>query len=128
MHSCDITIFLEKLYFTTSNNLAKNLCVASVSSYSTSSLKVRKKGKKKWQKNVNFGSDTHISDAKMNPFNTFGMDVFTYLKHIGVHIKENITGKTASCFLLFWQNTGPKRPVYEPSPFATSAFIQRWIL
>ena len=50
MHSCDITILLEKLYFTTSNNLAKNLCVANVSSYSTSSLKIRKKGKKKWQK------------------------------------------------------------------------------
>ena len=52
-------------------------------------------------KNVNFGSDTHISDAKMNPFNTFGLDVFTYLKHKGVQIKEKITGKTASGFLLF---------------------------
>ena len=45
MHSCDITILLEKLYFTTSNNLTKNLCVASVSSYSTSSLKIQKKAK-----------------------------------------------------------------------------------
>ena len=52
-------------------------------------------------KNINFGSDTHISDAKMNPFNTFGLDVFIYLKHIGVQIKENITCKTASGFLLF---------------------------
>ena len=64
-------------------------------------------------KNVNFGSDTHISDVKMNPFNTFGPDVFTYLKQICVQIKENVTGKTASGF---WQNTGPKKPVYEPSP------------
>ena len=49
-------------------------------------------------KNSNFGSDTHISDAKMNPTNTFGLDVFTYLKHIGVQIKEKITGKTSSDF------------------------------
>ena len=96
MHSCDITILLEKLYFTTSNNLAKHLCVASVCSYSTSSLKIRKRQTN--GKNVNFGSDTHISDAKMSPFNTFGLDVFTYLKHIGVQIKEKITGKTASGF------------------------------
>ena len=53
-------------------------------------------------KNVNLGSDTHISDAKMNPFNTFGLDVFTYLKHIGVQVKEKITVKTASGFLLFF--------------------------
>ena len=72
-------------------------------------------------KNVNFGSDTHISDAKMNPFNTFGLDVFTYLKHKGVQIKEKITGKTASGFLLFWQNTGPKKPVNEPSPLHPGA-------
>ena len=52
----------------------------------------------------------------MNPFNTFGLDVYTYLKHIGVQIKAKITGKTASGFLLFWQNTGPKKPVNEPSP------------
>ena len=49
-------------------------------------------------KNVNFGSDTHILDVKMNPLNTFGPDVFTYLKQICVQIKENITGKTASGF------------------------------
>ena len=67
-------------------------------------------------KNVNFWLHTHISDAKMNSFNTFGLDVFTYLKHIGVQIKEKITGKAASGFLLFWQNTGPKKPVNEPSP------------
>ena len=52
-------------------------------------------------KNINLRSDTHISEAKMNPFNTFGLDVFTYLKHIGVQLKEKITGKTASGFLLF---------------------------
>ena len=34
----------------------------------------------------------------MSPFNTFGPDVFTYLKQIGVQVKENITGKTASGF------------------------------
>ena len=69
------------------------------------------------KKPINFGSDTLISDAKMNPFNNFGLYVFTYLKRIGVQIKEKITGKTASGFLLFWQNTGPKKPVNEPSPF-----------
>ena len=96
MHSCDTTILLKNAYFTISNNLTKYLCVASVSSVSTSSLNVRKLAK--IGKNVNFGSDTHISDVKMNPFNTFGPDVFTYLKQIYMQIKENITGKTASGF------------------------------
>ena len=96
MHSCNTTILLENVYFTISNNLTKYRCVASVSSVSTSSLNVRKIAK--IGKNVNFGSDTHISDVKMNPFNTFGPDVFTYLKQICVQIKENITGKTASGF------------------------------
>ena len=96
MHSCDTTILLENVNFTISNNLTKYLCVASVSSVSTSSLNVRKLSKN--GKNVNFGSDTHISVVKMNPFNTFWSDVFTYLKQICVHIKENITGKTASGF------------------------------
>ena len=97
MHSCDTTILLENVYFTFSNNLTKYLCVASVPSVSTSSLNVRKLAKI-WQKNVNYGSDTHISDVKMNPFNTFGPDVFTNLKQICVQIKENILGKTASGF------------------------------
>ena len=96
MHSCDTTIILENVFFTISNNLTKFLCVASVSSVSTSSLNVRKLAY--IGKNINFGSDTHISDVKMNPFNTFGPDVFTYLKQICVQIKENITGKTASGF------------------------------
>ena len=54
----------------------------------------------KLAKNVNFGSDTYISDVKMNPFNTFGSDVSTYLKQIYMYmqIKENITGKTTSGF------------------------------
>ena len=96
MHSYDTTILLENVYFTISNNLTKYLCVASVSSVSTSSLNIRKFAK--LAKIVNFGSNTHISDVKMNPFNTFGPDVFTYLKQIYMQIKENITGKTASCF------------------------------
>ena len=54
--------------------------------------------KQKLAKNVNLGSDTHISDVKMNPFNTLGPDVFTYLKQIYMQIKENITGKTANGF------------------------------
>ena len=33
-----------------------------------------------------------------------------------------ITGKTASGFLLFWQNTGPKKPVNEPSPLKSQYF------
>ena len=61
-----------------------------------------------WNKHINFGSDTHISDVKMNPFNTFGPDVFTYLKQICVQIKENITGKTATGFLLFGKIQGQK--------------------
>ena len=44
----------------------------------------------------------------MNPFNTFGPDDFTYLKQICVQIKENITGKTASGFLLFGKIQGQK--------------------
>ena len=96
MHSCDTTILLKNVYFTISNTLTKYLCVAIVSSVSTSSLNVRKLAK--IDKNVNFWSDTHISDVKMSPFNTFGADVFTYLKQIYMQIKENITGKTASGF------------------------------
>ena len=45
-----------------------------------------------------FGSDTHISDAKMNPLITVGPDIFAYLKHINVQIKENITRTTVSGF------------------------------
>ena len=86
MHSCDTTSLLENVYFTISNNLTKYLCVESVSSVSTSSLNVRKLVK--IGKNVNFGSDTHISDVKMNPFNTFGSDVSTCLKQICVQIKK----------------------------------------
>ena len=44
----------------------------------------------------------------MSPFNTVGPDVFTYLKQICVQIKENITGKTASGFLLFGKIQGQK--------------------
>ena len=106
MHSCDTTILLGNVYFTISNNLTKYLCVASVSSVSTCSLNVRKLAT--IGKNVNFGSDTHISDVKMNPLNTFGPDVSTYLKQICVQIKENITGKTASVFLLFGKIQGQK--------------------
>ena len=65
---------------------------------------------------VILGSDTHISNAKTNPFITFGPDSFAYLKHISVQIKEKITCKTASGFLLFGINTGPKQPVCEPIP------------
>ena len=67
-------------------------------------------------------SDTHIADAKNNPFITFGPYIFAYLNHLGVHIKEMIIGKTASVFLYFWQNTGPKKPVCEPTPLVTWAF------
>ena len=76
-------------------------------------------------KNVNFGSDTHISGAKMNPFNTFGLNVFTYLKHIGVQINEKITGKTASGFLLFLEKYRVKKPVNEPSPLLKLSQITR---
>ena len=115
MHSCHTTILLQNVYLTTSNNLTKYLSVAGVSSYSTRSLNIQKK---KPAKNVNFGSYTHIPDAKMDPPSLLlGRICFAFLKHIGVQIKENITGKTAIDFLLFWQNTGLKRPVCEPSSF-----------
>ena len=116
MHS-----YLENAYFTTSHYLTKYLCVTSVSSYYTSSLNIRilaKIGKT----NINFGSDINISDAKMNPFNTFGPDSFTYLKHIGVQIKEKKSMvRLQVFFFFFWQNTGPKKPVYELSPLKSSS-------
>ena len=81
MHSCHRTILLKKVYFSTSNNLRKFrkfLSVAGASSYFFQMFDYPKIGK-----NVNVGSDTHISDAKMNPFTTFGPDIFAYLKQIG---------------------------------------------
>ena len=45
MHSRHITILLQNVYFTTSNNLTKYLSVANVSSYSTRSLNIQKSGK-----------------------------------------------------------------------------------
>ena len=45
MHLWDTTILLENVYFTISNILTKYICVASVSSVSTSSLNVRKLAK-----------------------------------------------------------------------------------
>ena len=83
MHSCHMTILLQIVYLTTNNNLTKYISVADVSSYLAISLNIRKLAK-----NINFGSDTHISDAKMDPFITFGQDIFAYLKNIGVQIKE----------------------------------------
>ena len=61
----------------------------------------------------------------MDPFIIFGPDIFAYLKNIGVQIKEKITGtcKTAIGFGLFWKNTGPKKPVCEPSPYSR---MSRW--
>ena len=38
----------------------------------------------------------------MNPNITFGQDIFSYLKYIGVQIKENIIGKTESGYRLFF--------------------------
>ena len=49
----------------------------------------------------------------MNPFNTFGPDVFTYLKQICVQIKENIIDDVVFDFLAKYR---AKKPVYEPSP------------
>ena len=66
-------------------------------------------------KNVKFGSDNRILDAKMNPFNNFGLDVFTYLKYICLQIKEKITGKTASGFLLFGKIQGQKSQFMNPA-------------
>ena len=103
MHSCHTTILLQIVYLTTNNNLTKYLSVADVSSYFAIILNIRKLAKI-----INFGSGTHISDAKIDPFITFGQDMFPYMKNIGVQIKEKIIGKTAVAFLLFWENTGPK--------------------
>ena len=103
MHSFHTTILLQIVYLTTNNNLTKYLSVAGVSSYFTISLNIQKSAK-----NIKFESEIHTSDAKMDPFITFGPDFLAYLKNIGVLIKEKITGRTAIGFLLFWQNTGPK--------------------
>ena len=48
-------------------------------------------------KSTNFGLDPHISDTKTDPFIPFGADLFVYLKHTGIHIKEKITGRIESC-------------------------------
>ena len=41
-----------------------------------------------WAKVFNFGLNLYISDPKTDPFKTFGADLFVYLKHIGIQIKE----------------------------------------
>ena len=94
MHSCLITSLLQNGFITTSNNLTNYLSVAHVSLYSTRRLNIRKLAK-----SINFGSDAHIADAKTNPFVTFGPDIFAYLKHIGVLIKE----KTEWLLPVNWQ-------------------------
>ena len=83
MHSCHMTILLQIVYLTNNNNLTKYLSVADMSSYFAKNLNIRKLAK-----NINFRSCTHISDVKMDPFITFGQDIFAYLKNIGVQIKE----------------------------------------
>ena len=54
-------------------------------------------------KNVNFGSDTHISDAKKDPFNR---DFWARCFHISetqrCSNKRKITGKTASVFFFYF--------------------------
>ena len=39
-----------------------------------------------FDKNVHFGLDLHISDAKTDPFIPFGADLFVSLSHIGIQI------------------------------------------
>ena len=78
MHSCDTTILLENVYFTISNNLTKYLCVASVSSVSTSSMIVRKLakiGKKQsfWVRHPYFG-------CQNKPFQYFWARFFNIYK------------------------------------------------
>ena len=83
--------------------MTKYLSVAGMSSNFTISLNIQKSAK-----NIKFGSDIHISDAKMDPFITFWPDIFAYLKNIGVLNKEKITGRTAIGFLLFGKIQGRK--------------------
>ena len=97
MHSCHRTILSQNVYFTSTNDLRKYLSVADVSSYSTRSLIIQKLTKKMSILAI-FWSDTHISDAKMNPSVTFWPDIIAYLKHIGVQTREKKTCKTASGF------------------------------
>ena len=49
------------------------------------------------KKQVNFGLEPHISDAKTDPFIRFGADHFVYLNHIGIHITYNVSGEIISC-------------------------------
>ena len=48
-------------------------------------------------KPVNFGSKSHIFDAKTDTFIPFGVNSFEYLEHIGIQIIEKLTGKIVSC-------------------------------
>ena len=66
----------------------------------------------------------------MNPFNTFGPAVFTYLKQMCVQIKENITGKTASGFCFFGKTQGQKSQFMNLALFISlylKAFIQNLV-
>ena len=104
---------LEKLYFTTSNNLTKNLCVASVSSYSTSSLKIRKKAKN--GKERQFWVRYPYHGCQNEPLQYFWTRCFHISETHRCSNKRIITGKTASVcvfFYFFWQNTGPKNRDY----------------
>ena len=123
MHSCDTTILLENVYFTTSNNLTKYLCVASVSSYFTSSLNVRKlakndKKRQVWVRHPYLG-------CQNEPFQYFWARCF-YISEIHMFAnKRKNHWQDCKWFFTFWQNTGPKKPVYEPSPFVYSLSLTR---
>ena len=52
---------------------------------------------------VILGLDTHILDAKTNPLIVCGPDIFAYLKHIGVKIKEKNNLLDCKWFLTFWE-------------------------
>ena len=48
-----------------------------------------------------WGLDTHISDAKTDPFIHFGADLLVFLKQIGIQITEKTTSKIVPSPLAF---------------------------
>ena len=91
---------MQNIHFTTCNNLTKYLSFCGALDF----IFYQKFEYPKLDKQRKFCvRHPYIGyQKKPNPFITFGQDILAYLKHIGVQIKEKITGKTASVFVFFY--------------------------
>ena len=116
MHSCDITILLEKLYFTTGNNLTKNLCVASVSSYSISSTFENPKKGKKCQKTSILGQ---IPISQTLQYFWAGCFHISETQRCSNKRKDNWLD--CKWFFTFLAKYRAEKPVNEPNPLWSSA-------